>query len=68
MKSMQLLNKLKFKENEPFAEPLLVNKDGRILRFCLQPHQKTEPGGPWAMPSQKAPWRSPRGLCIRSMI
>src|SRR5690606_20680974 len=22
-----------------FAEPLLVDKNGRVLRFCLQPHQ-----------------------------
>ncbi len=39
MRTMQLLDELKFKENEPSAEPLLVDKDGRILRFCLQPHQ-----------------------------
>jgi quercetin dioxygenase-like cupin family protein len=39
MRTMQLLEGLKFRENEPFAEPLFVDKDGRILRFCLQPHQ-----------------------------
>lgn len=39
MRTMQLLGELKFKENEASAEPLLVDKDGRILRFCLQPHQ-----------------------------
>ena len=40
MRTMQLMDELKFKENEPSAEPLLVDKDGRILRFCLQPHQQ----------------------------
>jgi len=39
MRNMQLLDGLKFKDNEPSAEPLLVDRDGRILRFCLQPHQ-----------------------------
>jgi len=39
MRTMHLLEELKFKEGEPLAEPLLVDKDGRILRFCLQPHQ-----------------------------
>lgn len=39
MRSMQLLDELKFKEDDPVAEPLLVDKNGRVLRFCLQPHQ-----------------------------
>ncbi len=39
MRTMQLLDELKFRDNEPLAEPLLVDKDGRILRFCLHPHQ-----------------------------
>lgn len=39
MRTMNLSDKLIFKDDEPFAEPLLVNKDGRILRFCLRPNQ-----------------------------
>ena len=39
MRSLQLLHELKFRESEPVAEPLFVDKEGRILRFCLQPHQ-----------------------------
>ncbi|MFO7632437.1 MAG: cupin domain-containing protein [Caldilinea sp.] len=40
MRTMHLLDELKFRDNEPFAEPLLVDSEGRILRFCLQPHQR----------------------------
>jgi quercetin dioxygenase-like cupin family protein len=40
MRTMHLLDALKFRDNEPFAEPLLVDSEGRILRFCLQPHQR----------------------------
>jgi quercetin dioxygenase-like cupin family protein len=36
---MQLLDNLKFQDRNPDADPLLVDKDARILRFCLQPHQ-----------------------------
>ena len=39
MKSQQLLEKLEFHESVPFAQPLLVNKDGRILRWMLTPGQ-----------------------------
>ena len=36
---MQLLDDLKFQATNPVADPLFVDKDGRILRFCLRPHQ-----------------------------
>ncbi|MBZ0283842.1 MAG: AraC family ligand binding domain-containing protein [Anaerolineae bacterium] len=39
MKSKQLLEKLEFHESVPFAQPLLVDKDGRILRWMLKPGQ-----------------------------
>lgn len=42
MRTMNLSDNLIFKEDEPFAEPLWVSKDGRILRFCLQPNQSIE--------------------------
>ncbi len=39
MKSKQLLEALEFHESDPFAQPLLVDKDGRILRWMLKPGQ-----------------------------
>lgn len=39
MKSKQLLEQLEFHESAPFAQPLLVDKDGRILRWMLKPGQ-----------------------------
>jgi quercetin dioxygenase-like cupin family protein len=42
MRTMQLMDGLQFKEEEPFAEPLFVDKDGRILRFCLRPLQSID--------------------------
>ena len=39
MKSKQLLDQLEFHESVPFAQPLLVNKDARILRWTLKPGQ-----------------------------
>ncbi len=39
MKSKQLLEKLEFHEAVPFAQPLLVDKEGRILRWMLTPGQ-----------------------------
>jgi len=51
MRTLHLLDELKFRESEPVAEPLFVDKDGRILRFCLQPHQRiaehTVPNSPF---------------------
>ncbi len=39
MKSKQLLDQLEFHEAVPFAQPLLVEKDLRILRWTLKPGQ-----------------------------
>jgi quercetin dioxygenase-like cupin family protein len=39
MKSVQLLEELKFHDKDPYAEPLFVAEDGRILRFALRPGQ-----------------------------
>lgn len=39
MRTMQLLDDLHFQENNPVADPLYVDKEGRILRFGLRPHQ-----------------------------
>lgn len=39
MKVNHLLDELEFHESHPFAEPLLVNNDGRILRWMLKPGQ-----------------------------
>lgn len=51
MRAMNLSEGLIFKDDEPFAEPLLVDKDGRILRFCLRPGQSivehTAPNSPF---------------------
>jgi quercetin dioxygenase-like cupin family protein len=39
MKTLHLLEALKFKESEPHAEPLHVDKMGRVLLFGLRPGQ-----------------------------
>jgi quercetin dioxygenase-like cupin family protein len=39
MKSKQLLENLQFHESVPFAQPLIVDKDERILRWMLTPGQ-----------------------------
>ncbi len=39
MKSKQLLDQLEFHESTPFAQPLLVDKQIRILRWMLKPGQ-----------------------------
>jgi len=39
MRTMQLLDDLKFQDENPVADPIYVDKDGRILRFCLKPQQ-----------------------------
>ncbi|MBE2184181.1 MAG: cupin domain-containing protein [Anaerolineae bacterium] len=39
MKTYQLLEGLQFRDEIPYAQPLLVNAEGRILRFTLQPGQ-----------------------------
>ena len=39
MKTIQLMEKWEFHDNNPFAQPLFVAPDGRILRFALHPGQ-----------------------------
>ena len=40
MKSKQLLDDLAFHQSIPFAQPLFVRHDGRVLRWMLQPGQQ----------------------------
>lgn len=40
MKNLQLLEHLEFHDKNPFAEPLHVDKVGRVLRFTLKPGQQ----------------------------
>jgi len=53
MKSISLLDNLTFHEDNPNAEPLLVDADSRIIRFALKPGQKikehTAPSSPLYM-------------------
>lgn len=39
MKTMQLLEGLKFTDKAPNSEPLFVDAQGRVLRFTLRPGQ-----------------------------
>jgi len=39
MKTMHLFDDLQFRDKDPYAEPLLVDQHGRILRFSLRPGQ-----------------------------
>lgn len=39
MRTMNLLDELKFHEHDAYAEPLYVDQAGRILRFTLRPGQ-----------------------------
>lgn len=39
MKTEALMENWEFKEEDPYAEPLFVASDGRILRFALRPGQ-----------------------------
>lgn len=39
MKTMQLLEGLEFHEHNPNAQPLFVDKNGRVLRFMLKPDE-----------------------------
>jgi quercetin dioxygenase-like cupin family protein len=39
MKVNHLLEELEFHESDPFAQPLLVDNDGRILRWMFKPGQ-----------------------------
>jgi quercetin dioxygenase-like cupin family protein len=37
MRTMQLLEDVEFHTERPYAQPILVDKDGRVLRFMLKP-------------------------------
>ncbi len=39
MKAFSVHENLVFHDKNPYAEPLVVNKEGRILRFMLKPGQ-----------------------------
>jgi quercetin dioxygenase-like cupin family protein len=39
MKSLSLLENLEFRATSPYAEPLFVSDEARILRFTLRPGQ-----------------------------
>ncbi len=39
MQTISLHDKVIFHDNNPYAEPLFVDKDSRILRFALRPGQ-----------------------------
>ena len=39
MRTMQLLKELEFDTKDAHAQPLFVDKDGRVLRFTLHPGQ-----------------------------
>ena len=42
MKSSQLLTNLTFHESMPFAQPLLVDQNSRILRWMFKPGQQID--------------------------
>jgi len=42
MRAEALLEALEFHDEHPFAQPLLVNEDARILRFTLKPGQSID--------------------------
>ncbi len=37
MRTIQLLDDLEFHVEHPYAQPILVDKNGRVLRFTLRP-------------------------------
>jgi quercetin dioxygenase-like cupin family protein len=39
MKAMQLFDEIEFREKKPEAQPLYVDRHGRVLRFTLKPGQ-----------------------------
>jgi quercetin dioxygenase-like cupin family protein len=41
MKSINLLEKLEFRDKDPLAQPLHVDRHGRALLFTLKPGQST---------------------------
>ena len=50
MKTFQLLENIEFHDKNPYAQPLQVDENGRILRFALKPgqivHEHTAPHSP----------------------
>jgi quercetin dioxygenase-like cupin family protein len=42
VKTEMLMNNWEFQEKNPYAQPLFVAHDGRILRFALRPGQVVE--------------------------
>lgn len=40
MQTLLLLDKLRFRDDRPLAEPLLADENGRVLRFTLKPNQR----------------------------
>ncbi len=42
MRSMQLLDGLEFHPEHPYAQPLFVDRHGRVLRFTMNPGQRIE--------------------------
>lgn len=39
MRATDLLKNLEFHDSHPYAQPLYVDEDGRVIRFMLQPGQ-----------------------------
>ncbi len=39
MRTTQLLNDLEFHDTHPYAQPLYVDENGRVIRFMLKPGQ-----------------------------
>jgi quercetin dioxygenase-like cupin family protein len=39
MRTTQLLENLEYHEDHPYAQPLYVDEDGRVIRFMLKPGQ-----------------------------
>ena len=42
MNTYNLLENIIFNETQPHAEPLQVDKHGRVLRFALEPQQEVK--------------------------
>lgn len=42
MKTFKLLDDLEFHSDQPYAQPLLVDQNSRILRFMLRPGQSID--------------------------
>ena len=42
MRSTHLLDNFEFHDEHPYAQPLYVSEDGRVIRFMLKPGQAIE--------------------------